>query len=298
MKFISNWGPNLLRMLGFALTWLLQSKPSWSSALKFTTTWQAPFTFQLPCWLWMVVDVYKDSKNSTSVLPVAGKSVAASFQHAKEAFEAAGASNSPEYRELLMHMNTMNARHGPNSAWKCNKFDIFQKPKGCCLMFFHGIQIFSKARFENSIKFPASTIPFDQAYLHGCLGSAYDDSVHRSKWLERWIFWAWSRYCTRTPLCRAPRLCPGKSEVFVLGVWKNHGEGCQSTWVLIIQHIPVSILSTYVASVILSIVFQWHDVDRCMYWWICINLCGPSPELLDFCPAMDEGQHKPPEVIH
>ena len=90
----------------------------------------------------MVIDVYKDSKNSTSVLPVAGKSVAASFQHAKEAFEAAGASNSPEYRELLMHMNTMNARQGPNSAWKWNKLDIFQKPKGCCLMFFHGIQMF------------------------------------------------------------------------------------------------------------------------------------------------------------
>ena len=36
---------------------------------------------------------------------------------------------------------------------------------------------FFKARFENSIEFPASTIPFDQAYLHGCLGSAYDDVV-------------------------------------------------------------------------------------------------------------------------
>ena len=62
--------------------------------------------------------------------------MAASFQHAKEAFEAAGASNSPEYRELLMHMNTMNARQGPNLAWKWNEMDIFQKQKGVVSCFF------------------------------------------------------------------------------------------------------------------------------------------------------------------
>jgi hypothetical protein len=33
--------------------------------------------------------------------------VPASFLDAKEAFEAAGACNGPEYRELLMHLNAM-----------------------------------------------------------------------------------------------------------------------------------------------------------------------------------------------
>ena len=39
-----------------------------------------------------------------------GTSVAASFQEAKEAFEAAGACKSPEYFELQVHLNQMNAR--------------------------------------------------------------------------------------------------------------------------------------------------------------------------------------------
>lgn len=39
-----------------------------------------------------------------------GTSVAASFQEAKEAFEAAGACKSPEYLELQVRLNQMNVR--------------------------------------------------------------------------------------------------------------------------------------------------------------------------------------------
>jgi hypothetical protein len=46
-----------------------------------------------------------------------GKSVPASFLDAKEAFEAAGACNGPEYRELLMHLNAMDIDTRQDALW-------------------------------------------------------------------------------------------------------------------------------------------------------------------------------------
>eukprot|EP00438_Fugacium_kawagutii_P005414 Skav219490 [mRNA] locus=scaffold2719:297673:299089:+ [translate_table: standard] len=47
------------------------------------------------------IEIYNDTT---------GKSVSMNFQDAKEAFEAAGASNCPEYRELLVHLSMLDAR--------------------------------------------------------------------------------------------------------------------------------------------------------------------------------------------